>query len=123
MKQYLLTDFSSERWKGVDLESVKECLKNVEERANNGRLLGELENPDRFDISLNNCTHSITNVVLKNDKIYGDIEFLSNGKGQIAKDLVENHNCKFGIRSTGNTSEGVITIEQIFTWDLISNEL
>ena len=34
MKNYLLTDFNTERWKGINLESVKTQVEKLNEKTN-----------------------------------------------------------------------------------------
>ena len=124
MKNYLLTDFNTERWKGINLESVKTQVEKLNEKTNKiGCLFGEIVKPTTFDISLSRVSHSIKNLTFENGKVYGDVEFLDNDNGKQAADFINNMNCRFGIRSTGTSEQyknGEIVIHSIFTWDIIT---
>lgn len=120
MKNYLLTDFHTERWGGIDLDSVETQLEELKNRISiDGVLFGELGTPSNLDIHLKNVSHSIKNLIYSEGKIYGDIKFLDNEKGAFAKELIENKTHRFGIRSVGTNREGVENINRIFTWDVI----
>lgn len=115
---YLLTDFTTERWKGIDLESVERQI-NFINTYKIDSLFGELGTPDRFDVSILNISHSIKNLTLIDGKVYGDVKFLDTPNGRLGKTNVEIHNYKFGIRSTGTSNNDEIIIKRIFTWDII----
>jgi len=119
MKNYLLTDFNSERWDGIDLDLVERQVKKLNEKLSNkiGRLFGEIGHPIYFDVSLSKASHSISNLSFSGGKIYGDVEFLSNDNGRKADDLINNKNYRFGLRGSGLESSNNITA--IFTWDII----
>jgi len=121
--EHILTDFSSERWKGVDIESVKKAMVEIEGVASGSVLYGELGHPVDFvlfDISLKNVTHQILEPKLIEGKIVSDVKFLKTTRGNIAAEMIESGKFKFGIRAAGNTQEdGCITIKQIYTWDII----
>ena len=115
----LLTDFSSERWNGINMDDVKECLIDVQKRVeDSGRLLGELEHPYTFEVSLNKVSHSIKNIELVEDKIYGEVEILNTPQGKSAKlvgDLMEGK-YRMGLRGSGRTEKKIKnTSEQIFS--------
>ena len=94
MKNYLLTDFNTERWKGINLESVKTQVEKLNEKTNKiGCLFGEIGNPTNFDISLSRASHSIKNLTFNDGKVYGDVEFLDNGNGKQADNFINNMNC------------------------------
>jgi len=121
--KHILTDFSQDRWKGVDIESVEKAMIKVEGVASKSVLYGELGHPDDsslFDISLKNVTHQILEPKLVEGKIVSDIKFLKTTYGNIAAEMIESGKFKFGIRAAGNTQEdGSITVKQIYTWDII----
>lgn len=125
MKNYLLTDFNTERWKGINMESVELQVQKLNEKNNKiGCLFGEIGNPTTFDISLSRASHSIKNLTFVDGKVYGDVEFLKNDNGKQADDFINNMNYIFGIRSTGTSEQykdGEIVIHSIFTWDIINN--
>lgn len=122
MKNYLLTDFNTERWKGINFDNVKHNIQLVNERI--GVLYGEVGNvevgyPEKFKLS--KVSHSITNIEFVNGKVYGDVEFLNNKYGKLADNLINNLNCKFSIRIKPGmiAFDKIISIEKIFTWDVI----
>lgn len=125
MKNYLLTDFNTERWDGIDLESVKTQVEKLNEKINEiGYLFGEIGNPTTLNISLSRASHLIKNLTFDEGKVYGDVEFLNNEYGKQADNFINNMNCRFGIRSTGISEQyknGEIVIHSIFTWDVIND--
>ena len=124
MKNYLLTNFNSERWEGINIESVKTQVEKINEKNNKiGCLFGEIGNPDTFDTSMSKASHFIKNLSFNDGKVYGDVEFLNNDNGRKACDLINNNGYIFGIRSTDTSKQykgGKIVINSIFTWDIIS---
>lgn len=122
MKNYLLTDFNTARWKGINIESVKSQVEELNKKINKiGCLYGQIRNPDTLDTSLTRSSHFIRNLILEEGKVYGDVEFLNNYNGKLADIFINNMNCRFGIRSVGVTELcGEINIHSIFTWDIIS---
>jgi len=109
MKNYLLTDFNTEKWKGINMESVKIEIEKLNEKINKfGCLFGEIGNPTTPDISLSKASHSIKNLTLVDGKVYGDVEFLSNDNGKKADDFINIMNCRFGIRCAGIYEESLI---------------
>lgn len=123
----LLTDFNTERRKGIDIESVKKALEDLKSKKQMPGLMhcifGELGNPSSFEVSLNKASHSIKNIILEDNKIYGDVEILNTLMGKVVSETYNNlDNINFGIRSTGSSpvnGVGKIVIERIFTWDII----
>jgi len=106
MKNYLLTDFNTERWKGINMKSVKSQVEKLNEKINKiGCLFGEIEKPGTFDISLSRASHSIKNLTFEDGKVYGDVKFLDNENGKQADNFINNMNCRFGIRSTGTSEQ------------------
>jgi hypothetical protein len=122
-KNYLLTDFNTERWKGINLNSVDNAIKKLSEHE---FIYGEIgENQEYPTInSLCNATHTIKNIVLKEDKIFGDVTFLDTDSGRKVYKLINEYPdlFNFGIRSIGTTNDNEIIINEIFTWDIINNK-
>ena len=49
MKNYLLTDFNTERWNGINMESVKAQVEKLNEKINKiGCMFGEIGNPETY---------------------------------------------------------------------------
>lgn len=123
-KNYLLTDFNDDRWKGIDIESVKlrlnELITNKEKR---GVLYGEYRKlPNDYNIGLffKNVSHTIDNITFVDNKIYADIKFLKTEYGIKLKNYIYDNNLdvKFNIRAISKEENDSITISQIFTWDI-----
>lgn len=113
------------------MESVSKCVGELRERDENNRLFGELDGThderrvrrpgEKFEVSLTNASHMVKNVQLKDGVVHGDVKFLDNEKGVMAKELIESGACVMGIRAAGTTSpDGTITITEIFSWDVIT---
>lgn len=54
-----------------------------------GTMLGELDHPDRLEVSLTNVSHVITNVELIDNGLFADIRILETPKGNILKSIIE----------------------------------
>ena len=66
-------------------------LDYLKKKISENRLLGELDHPDKFDISLSKVSHLIEDVKYdpKKRQIIGRIKLLDTPSGQIAKNLVD----------------------------------
>ena len=119
-KKYLLTDFSEKPWNNVDMESVRALIPNLNKRANNDSLLGQVGVPESSLISLSNACFIIKKVYLQGNKIYGDVGFFDNEKGQQAFDLLEVYNRKLSMQAFGIPFNPNVEINQvlidIFQW-------
>lgn len=91
----------------------------------NGCLLGELDHPEgRFDISLKEASHKITDIYFdpKSHCVMGKIELLDTPNGMIARQLVD---AGFPIyvssRAAGSVDENTkcVEIAEIFTYDIV----
>lgn len=130
-KNYLLTDFTTEKWIGIDMENVKLRLTDLSERASNGCLIGGIVDKKRLtphEIGIHDImdtTHIIKNLTLVDGKVYGDVKFLDTPRGISVCELI-NNGCeiKFCIRSVGTyddaNDDGInpIYIETIESWDV-----
>lgn len=86
-----------------------------------GVLLGELGYPENFDISLKNVSHSISNLQIIGDDLYGDIKILPTPNGKILEKMI--NDIVFRPRSAGITLEnGEVVIKNTFTFDAIHKE-
>lgn len=64
-------------------------------------LLGEMDHPDRLEVKLENVSHAIRKLEMKDNIVYGKAEILDTPKGQIAKSLI-NSGIKVGVSSRGS---------------------
>lgn len=132
MKQ-LLTDFTSERWKGINMSTIETGLTNRINKtiSNEIRLYGELDHPDSDvrSIRLLRATHYIEDLEMVDSKIYGNVTFLNRKDEEFIaiKELYDAGHLMFGIRSIGTTDinkdgSKTINIAEIITWDLIRKQ-
>ena len=94
--------------------------KKIQER----RLFGELDHPQKFDISLANVSHVIEALTYDepSNSVKIKVRLLDTPCGKIAKTLVE-AGCVTSIssRAAGNVSEnGKVKLQKIFTYDLVA---
>lgn len=95
--------------------------KKIEEN----RLLGELDHPEKFDISLNKVSHLIEDIRYDSKKrqVVGKIRLLDTPSGQIAKNLVDSGvPISISSRAAGVVKENKkVEIKRIFTYDLVAD--
>lgn len=89
-----------------------------------GVLLGELDHPDRYEVSLGNASHRIIELWYEpsNRRVMGRIEILENTpKGQIAKALLDaGVQLSISSRAAGTVNpDKTVQIHQIYTYDLV----
>jgi hypothetical protein len=90
-----------------------------------GTLLGELDHPEKFEVSLGNVSHRISDLWYDAAKrqVIGRIEILEGTpKGQIAKTLLEaGVPLSISSRAAGSVNEDkTVQIQQIYTYDLVA---
>lgn len=100
-------------------------LEYLQKDIKNGNLLGELDHPERFEVSLGNVSHKISELWYDQGKrqILGRIEILDGTpKGQIAKSLLEaGVPLSISSRAAGSVNEDKsVEIQQIYTYDLVA---
>jgi len=100
-------------------------LEYLQKDIKNGNLLGELDHPERFEVSLGNVSHKISELWYDQGKrqILGRIEILDGTpKGQIAKSLLEaGVPLSISSRAAGSVNEDKsVAIQQIYTYDLVA---
>lgn len=100
-------------------------LKELQEKVKKGKLLGELDHPTKFDISLQNVSHVIEDLEYDAEKkqVVGRIKLLNTDKGKQAKALVEaGVPLHISSRAAGNVgSDGKVKIQKLFTYDLVAD--
>lgn len=100
-------------------------LEYLQKDIENGNLLGELDHPERFEVSLSGVSHRINELWYDPQKrqVLGRIEILDGTpKGQIAKSLLESGvPLSISSRAAGSVNEDKsVQIQQIYTYDLVA---
>lgn len=89
------------------------------------KLLGELDHPQNFDVSLKNVSHIIEEITYdeQNKQIRGRIRLLDTDAGRQAKALVDaGVPLQISSRAAGAVeSNGKVKIKQLFTYDLVAD--
>lgn len=89
------------------------------------KLLGELDHPQNFDVSLKNVSHIIEEITYdeQNKQIKGRIRLLDTDAGRQAKALVDaGVPLQISSRAAGAVeSNGKVKIKQLFTYDLVAD--
>lgn len=98
-------------------------LSYLKEKISKRQLLGELDHPQRFDVSLQAASHIVEDIWHDGgDKVHIRVRILEDTPmGKIAKALVES-GCQLSIssRAAGQVlNEGKVKLQRIFTYDLV----
>jgi len=130
---FLYFDRENENGRIYPQKLMKDIFEQLSEKLNEGNVLGELEFPNRPEISLANVSHRVLEIHFNPEKnsLDGTIEILETPSGKkvlaILKQCEKNKlPCSFVIRSRGmgivdsNTKE--VKNFQIFSFDLINKE-
>lgn len=100
-------------------------IKDLQEKVKTSKLLGELDHPKSFDISLGNVSHVIEKLEYDptSKKVMGRIRLLNTDKGRQAKALIEDGiPLHISSRAAGNVDEnGKVSIKKLFTYDLVAD--
>lgn len=100
-------------------------LDYLKEKIKAKRLLGELDHPEKFDISLNNVSHVVEDLEYdKNGRVLNiKVKLLDTPAGQIAKKLVDaGVPLSISSRAAGNVGpDKKVQIKKIFTYDLVAD--
>lgn len=116
--------YGKELWQNViDSDYVQEQLKLR-------RFFGEMNHPegaeaDRASIDMNNITHNIVDLDLRDDGLYGTLDILDTPAGRIAKTLLD-YGSSLGISSRGGgslestTGEVIPSTYKCFAFDLVN---
>ena len=87
---------------------------------NNSTLLGELGDPNRFEISLSNVSHQISNFEISCGTLYGDIQVLSTTQGEMLEKLLQSTDMVFRPRGSGVVNKkGTISDYNLYAFDAI----
>jgi methyl-accepting chemotaxis protein len=108
--------------------SAEEYLPQIEalqDKIKASKLLGELDHPQNFDVSLKNVSHIIEEITYdkENKQIRGRIRLLDTDAGRQAKALVDaGVPLQISSRAAGAVeSNGQVKIKQLFTYDLVAD--
>ena len=100
-------------------------LSYLKDKISQNRLVGELDHPEKFDVSLKNISHIITDLNYdKNNKVIRiKVKLLDTPAGQIAKKLVDaGVPISISSRAAGNVgADKKVQIKKIFTYDLVAD--
>ena len=100
-------------------------LKQLQEKMKTSKVVGELDHPKDFEISLSNASHYIESIVYDeaNSRVVGKIQLTSNAKGRDARALVDDGiPLHISSRAAGTVKEnGIVQIQKLFTYDLVAD--
>jgi len=100
-------------------------IKALREKAQSNRLLGELDHPDGFAVSMKNVSHKIVDLYYeeKNDTVRIKIELLDTPEGKKAKAIADaGVPLHISSRASGYINEsGDVTLDSIYTYDIVDN--
>ena len=100
-------------------------IDQLQEKIRTGKLLGELDHPKQFDISLKNVSHVIEEISYDkaNKVVRGKIRLLDTDAGKQAKALVDGGiPIHISSRAAGVVeSNGHVKIKKLFTYDLVAD--
>ena len=100
-------------------------IQALQDKIGSSKLLGELDHPQQFDISLKNVSHVVEELRYDQDnkKVMGKIRLIDTDAGRQAKALVDaGVPLHISSRAAGEVSEGgKVKIKQLFTYDLVAD--
>ena len=100
-------------------------IEALQNKIKSSKLLGELDHPQQFDISLKNVSHVIEDLFYDKDskQVRGRIRLLDTDAGRQAKALVDaGVPLQISSRAAGTVeSSGKVKIKQLFTYDLVAD--
>ena len=100
-------------------------IKELQDKVKTNKLLGELDHPKDFDISLSNVSHVIEDLEYDSNKkqVLGRIRLLNTSKGKEAQALIEDGiPLHISSRAAGTVDEaGKVKIKKFFTYDLVAD--
>jgi methyl-accepting chemotaxis protein len=106
-------------------KEVMPHINELQEKVKVGKLLGELDHPKDFDISLSNVSHVIESLNYDSEKkqVIGRIRLLNTSKGKEAQSLIKDGiPLHISSRAAGTVGEdGKVKIKKFFTYDLVAD--
>jgi hypothetical protein len=108
-----------------DEKELMPHIEGLQEKLKSGKLLGELDHPKQFDISLQNVSHVIEEIIYDkaNKVVRGKIRLLDTNAGKQAQALVDGGiPIHISSRAAGVVQEnGHVKIKKLFTYDLVAD--
>ena len=94
---------------------------DVINKSNQMRLLGELDHPNIFEISLGRVSHLIKNIQVNESDVKADVLVLTTYQGDILKSLINaGIQFEFAPRASGiKREDGTIDVKEIYTFDAV----
>jgi len=101
-------------------------INELQEKIKTHSLLGELDHPKEFDISLSNVSHVIESLEYNKEtkQVIGKIRLLNTAKGRDAQALVEDGiplHISSRAAGTVDPQSGKVKIKKMFTYDLVAD--
>jgi len=100
-------------------------INELQEKVKSSKLLGELDHPKDFDISLSNVSHVVEDLRYDEDnkQVLGKIRLLNTSKGKEAQALIKDGiPLHISSRAAGTVDEsGKVKIKKFFTYDLVAD--
>ena len=100
-------------------------LDYLKDKIAQNRLVGELDHPEKFDVSLKNISHMITDLIYDKGKrdLKIKVKLLDTPAGRIAKNLVDaGVPLSISSRAAGSVgNDKKVAIKKIFTYDLVAD--
>ena len=100
-------------------------INELQEKVKTNKLLGELDHPKDFDISLSNVSHVVESLSYDKDnkQVVGRIRLLNTTKGKEAQALIKDGiPLHISSRAAGTVDEdGKVKIKKFFTYDLVAD--
>lgn len=100
-------------------------LEYLKKKISENRLMGELDHPEKFEVSLDKVSHIVENLEYdsKSRQIKGRVRILDTPSGKIAKNLVDaGVPISISSRAAGTVNENKkVNIKRIFTYDLVAD--
>ena len=106
-------------------KEVMPHINELQEKVKTNKLLGELDHPKDFDVSLANVSHVVESLDYNKDKkqVIGKIRLLNTSKGKEAQALIKDGiPLHISSRAAGTVDEnGKVKIKKFFTYDLVAD--
>ena len=106
-------------------DEVLPHINELKKKVGTGKLLGELDHPKEFDVSLSNVSHVVEDLNYDPNKkqVTGRIRLLNTSKGKEAQSLIEDGiPLHISSRAAGTVGQdGKVKIKKFFTYDLVAD--